>query len=83
MSTISLICTQEPRIDMRQLMYFFQRETLGEGVADVPDTIRTRFTQFLLEHFAGLGFFVQAVNADFQAARTLSGTIPGTCGRLP
>ena len=73
---------QEPWIDVRQVMHFFQRKTLGKSIADIPDAIRARFAQFFLDHFAVTGFFVQAVNADFQSAqRLLKGFLEGAAYR--
>jgi hypothetical protein len=62
---------EEPRIDLGQLVHFFQREALGEGVAHVPDALRTRLAQFFFDLLAVAGLFVQAVDADFQAAQRL------------
>ncbi|MNU56136.1 hypothetical protein D3C71_452240 [compost metagenome] len=62
---------QEPRVDVRDVVHFVQREALREGVAHVPDAFRTGFAQFDLQLFAVGGFLVQAVDADFQAPQRL------------
>jgi len=73
---------QEPRIDVSQLMHFFQRETLRECIADIPDTIRSRLAQFFLDGFVVGGFFVHAVDADFQTAQCfLERFLEGTANR--
>ncbi len=62
---------QEPRVDLGQLVHFFHGEALGEGVAHVPDAVRTGLAQFFLDLFAVARLLVQAVDAHFQAAQRL------------
>src|SRR5690606_24309870 len=60
---------QEPWINMRQVMHFLMRETLSKRIADVPDTLWPRFAQFFLDGFAVGGFFIHAIDTDFQTAQ--------------
>ncbi|MCY1522162.1 hypothetical protein D9M68_570070 [compost metagenome] len=62
---------QEPRVDVRDVVHFVQRETLRESVAHVPDAFGTGFAQLDLQLFAVGGLLVQAVDAHFQAAQRL------------
>jgi hypothetical protein len=67
---------------MRQLVHFVEREAVLEGIADVPDTLRPRLAQFLLQFLAVGGALVHAVDADFQAAqRFLERLLEGTADR--
>ena len=73
---------QEPRIDFGERKDFVHAHVLAEGVAYIPNAVRTRFAEFFLEHFAVLGFFVQSVNADFQATQGfLERLLEGTANR--
>ena len=60
---------QEPRVDFGQGKHFVHTHALAKGVADIPNTVRAGFAKLFFEHFAVLGFFVQAIDADFQAAQ--------------
>jgi len=43
---------EEPGVYLGQVEYLFAGVTLAEGLADVPDTLRTRIDEFVLEIFA-------------------------------
>src|SRR5712675_659407 len=43
---------EEPGIDMRELVHLFQRESVLERIAHVPDALRSRFAQLLFYFFA-------------------------------
>ena len=73
---------QEPRIDFGERKDFVHAHALAEGVAYIPNTVGTRFAEFFLEHFAVLGFFVQAVYANLQASQGfLEGLLEGATNR--
>ena len=60
---------QEPRVDVRDVVHFVQREALGEGVAHVPDALGAGLAQLDLQLLAVGGLLVQAIHADFQPAQ--------------
>ena len=73
---------EKPRIDPGELLYFFQAKTLRKSIAHVPDALRARLTEFFFEYLAVFGFFIHAVDADFQSAQGfLKRLLEGTTNR--
>ena len=58
---------EEPAVDPCQCKHFVNTPTSGECVAEVPDPVRSRLAQFLLQQLTILSLLVHAVNTDFQA----------------
>ena len=52
-------------------MHFIERKTVLEGVANVPDALRSRFAEFLLQFLTVGRALVHAIDADFEAAQSL------------
>ena len=45
-------------------MDFLQRESIFKGVTDIPNTLRPRLAEFLLDNLAISGFLVEAVGTN-------------------
>ncbi len=62
---------EEPRIDVREPVHLFEREAVFEGVAHVPDALRSGLAELALERLAIARALVEAVDADLEAAQRL------------
>ena len=60
---------QKPAVDFGDRMDFFHAPAGGKGVANVPDALGARLSQFFLQELTVLRLLVHAVNADFQTAQ--------------
>ena len=58
---------EKPFVDFGQVKHLVHRHALREGVADIPNTLRTGLAQFFFQYFAVLGFFVHALDTDLEA----------------
>ena len=56
---------------MSQLVNFLKRESLGKGIADIPDPLGARLAELLLDGLAIGGLLIEPVNADLQSAQRL------------
>ena len=55
---------------------------MSEGITDIPNTLWPRLAEFFFNHFAVGGFFIHAIDTDFQTAqRLLEGFLEGTTDR--
>src|SRR5690606_33280439 len=73
---------QEPGIDMREGMHFFEAEALCERIAHIPDALWAGFSQFNLQFFAISRLLVKPIDTHFESAkrfleRLLEGTANG------
>ena len=69
---------QEPRVDLGQGKHLVHAQAHGKRITHVPNALRAGLAQFLLEHFAVLGFLIHAVHADFKTTQGfLEGLLEG------
>jgi hypothetical protein len=62
---------EKPGIDMCELVHLLQRESVLEGIADVPDALRPRFAEFFLEFLAVGRFLIEPVDAHLEPPQRL------------
>ena len=62
---------QEPEVDFCQLMDFLKGESIFKSVTDIPNTLRPRLAEFLLDNLAISSFLVKAVGTNLESAQGL------------